>query len=116
MQGVPLLTHTEYILDMSKLKCDIPLTQSWTAEGRQEKDDWRERHDDFHFLNVQCNQSQARATPELWDHLLVSTMDLDSPNSTMTCPFILTSCNLSEFYDINRHLPYVKTDIDKRIA
>ena len=33
----------------------------------------------------------------------------------MTCPFILTSCNLSEFYDINRHLPYVKTDIDKRI-
>ena len=65
------------ILDMSKLKCDIPLTQSWTAEGRQEKDDWRERHDDFHFCNVQCIQSHSRATPELWDHLLVSTVDLD---------------------------------------
>ena len=33
----------------------------------------------------------------------------------MTCPFILTSCNLSEFYEINYHLLYVKTDIDKRI-
>ena len=29
----------------------------------------------------------------------------------MTCPFILTSCNLSEFYEID----HVKTDIDKRI-
>ena len=33
----------------------------------------------------------------------------------MTCPFILTSCNLSEFYEINHHLLYVKTVTDKRI-
>ena len=33
----------------------------------------------------------------------------------MTCPFILTTCNLSEFYEINYQPLYVKTDIDKRI-